>query len=212
MVFMTFVGASAAFVRNTHIRVTFVTDRLGPTAAHGVNWWSCCSGTAVRAHRLARQQACLRRVEVRDHLAGDRHTAMALHDMAADPSGRDRAAPAWPHAPALAKGAEVSAMTAVGSALLFFGFLAVLALGAPLAIALGVTGRRGDTHRGPGHHVGAKQRLRGHFQVSADRHTRIRAGRNDLRAVGVAQSIVRFASAIVGQRRGSLAITAVLVR
>ena len=36
MVFMTFVGASAAFVRNTHIRVTFVTDRLGPTAAHGV--------------------------------------------------------------------------------------------------------------------------------------------------------------------------------
>ncbi len=36
MVFMTFVGASAAFVRNAHIRVTFVTDRLGPVAAHAL--------------------------------------------------------------------------------------------------------------------------------------------------------------------------------
>ena len=36
MVFMTFVGASAAFAKNTHIRVTFVTDRLAPAAAHGV--------------------------------------------------------------------------------------------------------------------------------------------------------------------------------
>ena len=36
MVFMTFVGASAAFVGNTHIRVTFVTERLGPGAAHVV--------------------------------------------------------------------------------------------------------------------------------------------------------------------------------
>ena len=36
MVFMTFAGASAAFVRNAHIRVTFVTDRLGPVAAHAL--------------------------------------------------------------------------------------------------------------------------------------------------------------------------------
>jgi len=36
MVFLTFVGASAAFVRNTHIRVTFVTDRLAPGSALAV--------------------------------------------------------------------------------------------------------------------------------------------------------------------------------
>lgn len=38
MVFLTFAGASAAFARNRHIRMTFITDRLPPGVARKVEY------------------------------------------------------------------------------------------------------------------------------------------------------------------------------
>jgi C4-dicarboxylate transporter, DctM subunit len=102
-------------------------------------------------------------------------------------------------------------MTAVGSALLFFGFLFVLALGAPLAIALGVTGAGVILIEGLGIMSVPNNVYAGISKYPLIAIPVFVLAGMIFERVGVAQSIVRFASAIVGQRRGSLAITAVLV-
>jgi len=109
------------------------------------------------------------------------------------------------------EGGEVSAMTAVGSALLFFGFLFVACAWRAARHCAWRDGRRGDTHRRPGHHVGANNVYAGISKYPLIAIPVFVLAGMIFERVGVAQSIVRFASAIVGQRRGSLAITAVLV-
>jgi C4-dicarboxylate transporter, DctM subunit len=98
-----------------------------------------------------------------------------------------------------------------GSVILFVGFFALLALGAPLAIALGITGALVIYIEGLGI-----------MSLPADTYTGIAkypllalpvfilAGMIFERA-GVALRLVRFATALVGNRRGGLALVAILV-
>jgi tripartite ATP-independent transporter DctM subunit len=98
-----------------------------------------------------------------------------------------------------------------GSVILFVGFFALLALGAPLAIALGITGALVIYIEGLGI-----------MSVPTDTYTGIAkypllalpvfilAGMIFERA-GVALRLVRFATALVGNRRGGLALVAILV-
>ena len=97
------------------------------------------------------------------------------------------------------------------SIILFAGFFALLALGAPLAIALGITGALVIYVEGLGI-----------MSVPTDTYTGIAkypllalpvfilAGMIFERA-GVALRLVRFATALVGNRRGGLALVAILV-
>jgi tripartite ATP-independent transporter DctM subunit len=98
-----------------------------------------------------------------------------------------------------------------GSVILFVGFFVLLALGAPLAIALGITGALVIYIEGLGI-----------MSVPSDTYTGIAkypllalpvfilAGMIFERA-GVALRLVRFATALVGNRRGGLALVAILV-
>lgn len=49
MVVMTFFGASAAFARNRHIRMSFLTDRLPPSAARQLEYVSMALGAIMFA-------------------------------------------------------------------------------------------------------------------------------------------------------------------
>lgn len=49
MVVLTLFGASAAFVRNRHIRMTFVVDRLPQAVAHKIEWLVTVIGIAMFA-------------------------------------------------------------------------------------------------------------------------------------------------------------------
>lgn len=98
-----------------------------------------------------------------------------------------------------------------GSILLFVGFAVLLALGAPLAVALGITGTVVILVEGLGI-----------MSVPTNTYTGIAkypllalpvfvlAGMIFERA-GVALRLVKFASALVGPRRGGLGVVAVLV-
>jgi tripartite ATP-independent transporter DctM subunit len=98
-----------------------------------------------------------------------------------------------------------------GSVILFVGFFVLLALGAPLAVALGITGALVIYIEGLGI-----------MSVPTDTFTGIAkypllalpvfilAGMVFERA-GVALRLVRFATALVGNRRGGLALVAILV-
>lgn len=102
-------------------------------------------------------------------------------------------------------------MIVTGSLILFLGFALLLALGAPLAVALGITGTLVIMTEGLG-------------IMSVPTNTYSGIAKYPLLALpmfvlagliferaGVALRIVRFASAIVGQRRGAQGVVAVLV-
>ncbi|MBM3565286.1 MAG: TRAP transporter large permease [Alphaproteobacteria bacterium] len=102
-------------------------------------------------------------------------------------------------------------MTATAALLLFGGFFGLLALGAPLAVALGVAGAATIAQAGLGI-----------MSIPANVYTGIAkypllalpmfilAGLAFERA-GVAERLVRLATAIVGMRRGGLAMVAIIV-
>lgn len=102
-------------------------------------------------------------------------------------------------------------MIVTGSLILFLGFALLLAMGAPLAVALGITGTVVILSEGLG-------------IMSVPTNTYSGIAKYPLLALpmfvlagliferaGVALRIVRFASAIVGQRRGAQGVVAILV-
>ncbi|WP_334186831.1 TRAP transporter large permease [Noviherbaspirillum sp.] len=102
-------------------------------------------------------------------------------------------------------------MIAEGSLILFLGFALLLAIGAPLAIALGVAGTAVILVEGLGIMSVPTNAYNGiaKYPLLA-LPVFVLAGMIFERA-GVAVRIVRFASAIVGQRRGAQGIVAILV-
>jgi tripartite ATP-independent transporter DctM subunit len=102
-------------------------------------------------------------------------------------------------------------MIAEGSLILFLGFALLLALGAPLAIALGVAGSAVILIEGLGIMSVPTNAYNGiaKYPLLA-LPVFVLAGMMFERA-GVAVRIVRFASAIVGQRRGAQGVVAILV-
>lgn len=102
-------------------------------------------------------------------------------------------------------------MIAEGSIILFLGFAVLLAIGAPLAVALGVSGAAVILIEGLGIMSVPTNAYNGvaKYPLLA-LPVFILAGMMFERA-GVALRIVRFASAIVGRRRGAQGIVAILV-
>jgi C4-dicarboxylate transporter DctM subunit len=102
-------------------------------------------------------------------------------------------------------------MIAEGSLILFLGFALLLALGAPLAVALGVAGTTVILVEGLGIMSVPTNAYNGiaKYPLLA-LPVFVLAGMMFERA-GVALRIVRFASAIVGQRRGAQGVVAILV-
>ena len=102
-------------------------------------------------------------------------------------------------------------MIAEGSIILFLGFALLLALGAPLAIALGISGTAVILTEGLGIMSVPTNAYNGiaKYPLLA-LPVFVLAGMIFERA-GVAVRIVRFASAIVGKRRGAQGIVAILV-
>ncbi|WP_151448242.1 TRAP transporter large permease [Lacisediminimonas profundi] len=98
-----------------------------------------------------------------------------------------------------------------GSLILFLGFAILLAIGAPLAVALGVTGSAVILLEGLGIMSVPTNAYNGvaKYPLLA-LPVFVLAGMIFERA-GVAARIVRFASAIVGQRRGAQGVVAILV-
>lgn len=102
-------------------------------------------------------------------------------------------------------------MVLEGSLILFIGFFVLLALGAPLAIALGITGAVVIYHEGLGIMSVPTNTYAGiaKYPLLA-LPVFILAGMIFERA-GVALRLVRLATALVGNRRGGLALVAILV-
>jgi tripartite ATP-independent transporter DctM subunit len=102
-------------------------------------------------------------------------------------------------------------MIAEGSIILFLGFAVLLALGAPLAVALGVAGTAVILTEGLGIMSVPTNAYNGiaKYPLLA-LPVFVLAGMMFERA-GVAVRIVRFASAVVGKRRGAQGIVAILV-
>jgi tripartite ATP-independent transporter DctM subunit len=102
-------------------------------------------------------------------------------------------------------------MIAQGSLILFLGFAVLLAIGAPLAVALGITGTAVILIEGLGIMSVPTNAYNGiaKYPLLA-LPVFVLAGMMFERA-GVALRIVRFASAIVGQRRGAQGVVAILV-
>ena len=102
-------------------------------------------------------------------------------------------------------------MIAEGSVILFLGFALLLALGAPLAVALGISGTAVILFEGLGIMSVPTNAYNGiaKYPLLA-LPVFVLAGMMFERA-GVALRIVRFASAVVGKRRGAQGIVAILV-
>jgi C4-dicarboxylate transporter DctM subunit len=102
-------------------------------------------------------------------------------------------------------------MIAEGSVILFLGFAILLAIGAPLAVALGIAGSAVILIEGLGIMSVPTNAYNGiaKYPLLA-LPVFVLAGMMFERA-GVAVRIVRFASAIVGQRRGAQGVVAILV-
>jgi tripartite ATP-independent transporter DctM subunit len=102
-------------------------------------------------------------------------------------------------------------MIAEGSIILFLGFAVLLALGAPLAVALGISGTAVILTEGLGIMSVPTNAYNGiaKYPLLA-LPVFVLAGMMFERA-GVAVRIVRFASAVVGKRRGAQGIVAILV-
>lgn len=102
-------------------------------------------------------------------------------------------------------------MIAEGSIILFLGFAVLLALGAPLAIALGITGTAVILIEGLGIMSVPTNAYNGIAKYPLLALPVFLLAGMIFERAGVALRIVRFASAIVGRRRGAQGIVAILV-
>lgn len=102
-------------------------------------------------------------------------------------------------------------MILTGSLILFFGFLLLLAMGAPLAIALGVTGTIVILSEGLGIMSVPTNTYSGIAKYPLLALPMFVLAGMIFERAGVALRIVRFASAVVGQKRGAQGVVAILV-